>query len=79
MCKQPIHIKWEVNFVTHKQNYNPNKCFLKELGGILSENVNKRTVDSSGVKVTHQSTRTKATDMTLFICYKMFFLKTAHF
>ena len=79
MCKQPIHIKWEVNFVAHKQNYKPNKCFLEELGDIQSENVNRRTVDSSGVKVTHQSTRTKATDMTLLICYKMFFLKTAHF
>ena len=58
--KQPRNIKWEVNFVTHKQNYNPKRCFSEGLGGILSENVNRRSMDSSGVKVTHQSARTQS-------------------
>ena len=43
--KQPRNIKWEVNFVTHKQNYNPNRW---------------RSMHSSGVKVIHQSARTQS-------------------
>ena len=53
--KQPRNMTWKVNFVTHQQNYNPNRCFSEELGTILSENVNRRSMDSSGIKVTHQS------------------------
>ena len=60
MGKQPRNIKWEVNFVSHKQNYNPNRCFPERLGGIHSENVNSRSMDSSGVKVTHQSARNQS-------------------
>ena len=30
--KQPRNVKWEVNFVTYKQNYYPNRCFSKGLG-----------------------------------------------
>ena len=56
--KQPRNIKWEVNFVTHKQNYNPNRCFSEGLGCILSENINRRSMDFSRVKVTHQSANT---------------------
>ena len=58
--KQPRNMKWEVNFVNHKQNYNPNRCFSEELGCILSETINRRSMDSSGVKVTHQSARTQS-------------------
>ena len=60
VVKQPRSIKWEVNFVTHKQNYNLIRCFSKWLVGILSEHVNRRSMDSSGVKVTHQSARTQS-------------------
>ena len=37
--KQPGNIEWEVNFVTYKQTYNPNRCFSEGLGGILSQNL----------------------------------------
>ena len=33
---------------------------LRRVGGILSENVNRRSMDSSGVKVTYQSARTQS-------------------
>ena len=33
---------------------------LRKVGGILSENMNRRSMDSSGVKVTHQSARNQS-------------------
>ena len=58
-CKQPRNIKWKVIFATYKQNYNPNRYFSEGLGCILSENINRRPMDSSKVKVTNQSARTQ--------------------
>ena len=58
--KQPRNIKWEVNFVAYKQNYNPRRCFSEGLGDILSENINRRSMGSSKVKVTYQSARTQS-------------------
>ena len=57
VCKQPRNIKWEVSFVTHKQSYNPNRCFSRGLGVILPQNANRRSTGFSGVKVTHQPDR----------------------
>ena len=53
--------------------------FLKRVGGILSENANRRSIDSSGVKVTHQSTRTKNYKFGLLTFHQIFCLKVAHF
>ena len=58
--KQPKNIKWEVNFVIHKQNCSPDRCFLEGLEATLSENINRRSIDSSRVKVTQQWARTQS-------------------
>ena len=34
---QPRNLKWEVNFATHKQNYNLNRCFSERLGHTVRE------------------------------------------
>ena len=57
--KQPRNIKWKVIFATYKQNYNPNRYFSEGLECILSENINRRPMNSSKVKVTNQSARTQ--------------------
>ena len=54
--KQSKNIKWKVSFVTFKQNYNLNRCFSEELGAYLY----RRSMDSSRVKVTNQSPRTRS-------------------
>ena len=52
---------------------------LRGVGGTLSENANRRSIDSSGVKVTHQSTRTKNYKSGLLTFHQIFCLKVAHF
>ena len=59
MGKQPRNIKWKVIFATYRQNYNPNRYFSEGLGCILLENINRRPMDSSRVKVTNQFARTQ--------------------
>ena len=74
--KQPRNINF---IITHKQNYNPNRCFSERLGGILSENLNRRSMDSSGVNVTYQSTTTQSYKSGPLTFHKIFSLKAAHF
>ena len=77
--KQPRNIKCEVNFVTHKQNYKPNKCFSEGLGAYCQKM-------SIGVQWTLQESRLhvsllelKALNLALLTFHKMFVLKAAHF
>ena len=75
--KQPRNIKWEVNFVTHKQNYNPNRCFSEGLGAYCQKM-------SIGGQWTLQESRLhisllelKAINLALLTFHKMFSLKAA--
>ena len=77
--KQPRNIKWEVNFVTYKQNYNPNRCFSKGLGAYCQK-------ISIGGQWTLQELRLhinllelKAINLVLLTFNKMFSLEVAHF
>ena len=66
--KQRRNIKWEVNFVTHKQNYNPNRCF--SIGG-------QWTLQESRLHI--NLLELKAINLALLTFYKMFSLKAADF
>ena len=79
MGKQPRNIKWEVNFITHKQNYNPNKCFSERLEAYCQKM-------STGDQWTLQKSRLqmnlleiKAINLALPTFHKMSSLKAAHF